>query len=330
MDGTQQTDNAQATLWNGLAGGAWVAWQESLDQIVTPFEDVLVDAVSLGPGGRVLDVGCGTGSTTLAVARLLGAKGRGIGIDIADAMIAAARSRAAREGMPARCICANAQAHTFEPASFDMIMSRFGVMCFDDALRAVANLRRAATDNAELRFVAWRSAAEHPCMTTAKRAAAPLLPNLPAHPPDAPGQFAFAHGYRVYTILEESSWAEIDIRRIDGACALPEKALVPSLTRLGPVGRILQETDDRTRAHVIATVRAAFDPSVHGAEVQCTAACWMVSAQARSAEDAVRKSGHIEDWLREAGFEHVRTQTRMSKPVAVGAVLASVSACGLT
>lgn len=175
MDGTHQTDNEQAPLWNGLAGCAWVAWQESLDQRLQPFEDLLVDVVALGLGGRVLDDGGGTGRTTLAVARLRGAKGRGIGIDIADAMIAAAR-----EGTPARCICANAQAQAFEPASFDRIMSRFGVMVFDDALRAFANLRRAAMDTAELRFVAWRSAAEHPCMTTAERAAAPLLPNLPA------------------------------------------------------------------------------------------------------------------------------------------------------
>ena len=156
------------------------------------------------PGSRVLDVGCGTGSTTLAVARRLGAKGRCIGIDISEPMIAAARARAEREGTPASFIRADAQTHAFEPASFDMIISRFGVMFFDDSVRAFANLRRAARDDAELRFIAWRSAAENPFMTTAERAAAPLLPNLPARRPDAPGQFAFADRRRVYSILEES------------------------------------------------------------------------------------------------------------------------------
>jgi ubiquinone/menaquinone biosynthesis C-methylase UbiE len=291
MDTAQQNDNQQATLWNGLAGRAWVEMQEPLDKILKPFEDLLVEAVSRGPGGRVLDVGCGTGSTTLALARLLGAKGRSIGIDISDAMIAAARSRAERESTPASFICADAQAHAFEPASFDAIISRFGVMFFDDPIRAFANLRRAATDNAELRFVAWRSAAENPFMTTAERAAAPLLPNLPARQPDAPGQFAFANDRRVYTILEESGWAGIDIRPIDVACTLPEKELVPYMTRLGPVGRVLQQTDDRTRAQVIKTVRAAVDPYVRGAEVRFTAACWMVTAQARSASAAPKIRG---------------------------------------
>jgi hypothetical protein len=98
-----------------------------------------------------------------------------------------------------------------------------------------------------------------------------------------PGQFAFANGDRVHNILKESGWADINIRPIDVACTLPENELIPYPTRLGPVGRILQETDDRTRTHVIQTVRAAFDSYVHGAEVRFTAACWMVKAQARSA-----------------------------------------------
>jgi hypothetical protein len=80
-----------------------------------------------------------------------------------------------------------------------------------------------------------RSAAEDPFLTTAESAAAPLLPNVPAREPDAPGQSAFANDRRVYTTLEGSGWAEIDIRPIDVACTLPEKELVRYLTRLSPV-----------------------------------------------------------------------------------------------
>ena len=115
-------------------------------------------------------------------------------------------------------------------------------------------------------------------MTTAERAAAPLLPNLPARRPDAPGQFAFADRDRVARILEESGWAEIDIRPIDVPCTLPEKVLARYVTRLGPVGRILQEADEETRKRVIDAVRAAFDPYVEGAEVRFTAACWQIAA----------------------------------------------------
>lgn len=228
----------------------------------------------------MLDVGCGTGSTTLAIARRLGAKARCTGIDISEPMIAAARERAEREGSPTRFIRADAQVHDFEPAGFDTIVSRFGVMFFDDFVRAFANLRRAASSGAELRFIAWRSPEENPFMTTAERAAAPLLPNLAARRPDAPGQFAFADRRRVSTLLEESGWAGIDIQPIDVACVLPERELVRYLTWMGPVGALLQKADDLTRTKVLETLRPAFEPFVHGAEVRFTAACWWVGARA--------------------------------------------------
>lgn len=280
MDASRPAENEQTALWNGPAGQAWVEAQALLDQILKPFEALLLDAVSDGAGGRVLDVGCGTGGTTLAFARRLGAHGRCVGIDISAPMLAAARARAEREGASASFIRADAEIHDFEPASFDVIISRFGVMFFGDPVRAFANLRRAARDDAGLRFVAWRGAAENPFMTTAERAAAPFLPNIPARRPGAPGQFAFADQHRVRRILDESGWAGAEIRPIDVACTLPETALVGYLTRFGPLGLILHEADAPTRARVIDTVRTAFDPYVHGTEVRFTAACWMVCARA--------------------------------------------------
>ena len=280
MDVTQQPGSGQTKLWNGAAGRAWVETQELLDRIFTPVEDLLVQAVSAASPASVLDVGCGTGSTTLGVARHIGVTGGVIGIDISAPMIAAAQSRAERAGLPARFICANAEEHPFEPASVEMIISRFGVMFFEDSVRAFANLRRAARGDAELTLVVWRSAAENPFMTTAERVAAPLLPSLPARRPDGPGQFAFGNAQRVHTILEESGWAGIAIRPIDIDCSLPEVELVRYLSRLGPVGLALQDADDWTRAKVIDAIRPAFDPYVHESAVRFTAACWVVSARA--------------------------------------------------
>jgi SAM-dependent methyltransferase len=216
-----------------------------------------------------------------------------VGVDISDPLIAAARVRAEREGTPASFIHADAQGHAFEPASFDAIISRFGLMFFDNPVLAFANLRRAARDGAELRFIAWRSAAENPFMTTAERAAAPLLPNMPARQPGAPGQFSLADRHRVSAILEQSGWADIDIRPIDVACTLPEKELVGYFTRLGPVGLVLQDADERTRTQVIATVRTAFDPYVHGTEVRFNAACWMASARAPAASVAPEEAAGV-------------------------------------
>jgi SAM-dependent methyltransferase len=278
--GETPVDGGQTALWNGLAGRGWVEMQALTDQLYQPFEDLLVDAVAAVSRGAVLDVGCGTGGTTIAAARRLGRDSRCTGVDISEPMIAAARARVERDGTRAQFVRADAQVHPFDPASVDTIMSRFGVMFFDDPVGAFANLRQAATDDAALRCIAWRKVEENPFMTTAERAAAPVLPNLPPRRLDAPGQFAFADDRHVHRILEDAGWADVETRPIDVECTLPEKDLVAYLTRLGPVGLILQEADEQTRARVVEAVRPAFDPYVHGADVRFTAACWMVEARA--------------------------------------------------
>jgi SAM-dependent methyltransferase len=274
-----QIRDEQAKLWNGSAGCAWVEAQTLLDRILQPFEDLLVAAVCASGARRVLDVGCGTGSTTRGIARLLDANRACVGVDISEQMIATARMLAEQEGVPAKFICADAQTHAFERASFDMIVSRFGVMFFADPVRAFANLRDAASKDATLCFIAWRSPAENRFMTTVERAAAHLLPNLPARRADAPGQFGFADARRVQSILAESGWTDIDIQPIDIECTLPESELSRYGARLGPVGVALQEVDPRTRDEVVAVVRTAFEPYVRGDDVSFTASCWRVDAQ---------------------------------------------------
>jgi ubiquinone/menaquinone biosynthesis C-methylase UbiE len=284
MDAMQQKAIEQMRLWNGPAGRAWVETQDILDEMFKQFERPLCEAVPAGSNLRVLDVGCGTGGLTVAVARKLGQGGRVVGIDISAPMIGAALARAEREGTSASFICADAQHHKFDPASFDTIISRLGVMFFEDLVAAFANLRRAAAEGAGLAVVAWRGAAENPFMTAAERAAAPLLPNMPARPSGGPGQFAFADKDRVRTILLESGWTEIDIRPVDIPCRFPASELARYVGWLGPVGTILQDADRGLRERVVDAVRPAFAPYVEADAIRFTAACWMI--QARASTDA--------------------------------------------
>jgi SAM-dependent methyltransferase len=280
MDIAQPTDHPQARLWNGPSGHAWVDTQAVLDGMFQPFEDLLTAYTRASGARRVLDVGCGTGSTTLAIARVLGAGGRSTGVDVSAPMILRAEQRARDTGTAAHFVCADAELFPFASARFELLVSRFGVMFFADPVRAFANLRRAARPGARFHAFAWRSVAENPFMTTAERAAAPLLPTLSTRAPDAPGQFAFADPLRIRHILHASGWTGIDIQPLDVDCTLPEPALLPYLSRMGPVGLLLQETDDVKRAQIIATVRAAFGSYVRDGQVRFTAACWQIDARA--------------------------------------------------
>lgn len=292
MTETHHPNHEQAALWNDASGRVWAQMQEVLDRMLAPFEEILVERAFPGEGGRVLDVGCGAGATTLAMARRLGPRGLCLGVDISAPLVAAAEARAAAEAMAsAAFVRADAQTHAFTPDDVDAVISRFGVMFFDDPVAAFANLRRAARRHAALTFVAWRGPAENPFMTAAARAAAPLLPGLRAPDPGAPGQFAFADGERVRRILEESGWADVDVSPIDVASSVAEQDLLAYATKLGPVGLALRDADEPTRARTMEALRAGFEPFVHDGAAHLTAACWLVRARAAPLSHAERARG---------------------------------------
>lgn len=272
------TAHEQAQLWNGSSGRAWVEAQGVMDHMLKPFEDLLVTWTRERANARVLDIGCGTGATTVAVERPQIAS-EVVGIDISEPMLAAARERALREKSRATFICADVETHAFAPQSFDTLISRFGVMFFPDPIKAFRQLRGASSSGAEMKLVAWRGPTDNPFMTTAERAAAPALALAPRKP-DGPGQFAFADPARVRHILESSGWSHIDIQSIDVTCSLPENQLMMYASKLGPVGKALGELEPAQRSDILATIRRAFEPFVHGDEVRFVAACWLVGARA--------------------------------------------------
>lgn len=277
----EETDGKdQAGLWNGGAGSAWVSEQGAIDAMFRPVKEVLLASCPADGVARALDVGCGTGGTTLALARRLGPHARCLGVDVSAPMIAAARGRAAAEGVAADFVQADAQCHPFEPASADLLVSRFGVMFFDDPAAAFAHLRRAMRPGGQLRFVAWRGPAENPFMTAAEEAARPLLPDLPPRLRDEAGQFGFARAGRVAAILEKAGWEAPRCEPVDIVCSFPAAALDGYLARMGPVGRALEGAGQALRQAVLARVRPAFAPYVEREAVRFTAACWLVSAGA--------------------------------------------------
>lgn len=282
----QDTRSEQALLWNGSAGQAWADLQKLLDRMYQAFEPRMAAAVRK-TDRQVLDVGCGAGATTLALARRLGARGGCLGVDISRPLIALARERAARAapgeaGQTAHAdfVCADAGCHPFAPHSVDLVVSRFGVMFFDDPVAAFANLRRATRPGGRLDAIVWRGPDANPFMTAAERAAQGLLPALPARDLDAPGQFAFARRERIDSILAGSGWQCADIEAVDVGCSFPAHALPRYLGRMGPVGRLLEGMEEPARATLMPTLCKAFDPWLRGDELRFVAACWRVRATA--------------------------------------------------
>jgi SAM-dependent methyltransferase len=276
-----QVNQDQATMWNEKSGPVWVEMQSTLDAMLAPFGTLLIEHGVRDDARSVLDIGCGAGWTTFAAARRVGPKGTCVGADISAPLLELANQRARAEGLNnVSFVRADAQTHAFEPNRFDAVISRFGVMFFDDPVAAFTNIRRAARSDALLTFVSWRSPAENPFMTTAARAAAPYLPSLPTPDPNAPGQFGLADSEKVRRILDTSGWKSIDTRAVDISSSVAKHELLTYVTKLGPVGMALKEVDEQTRARTIAAVQAAFTPFVRDGAARFSSACWLVSARA--------------------------------------------------
>jgi len=271
----------QIEYWNGGAAQTWVAQQDLLDRQLDPLGRAALRALGPRAGEQILDVGCGSGQTTLQLAEAVGSAGRVEEIDVSSPLLASARRRTSDPRVS--FLRADAQTHAFDQ-SFDGIYSRFGVMFFADPVAAFANLRGALKSGGRISFVCWRREAENPMMTVPMAAAVKHLPPLPPQTadPTAPGPFAFADAARLGRILQAAGFGHIvvdphdePIGGNDGAGTL-ELAL-----QIGPLGRLLREHPEH-RATVIDAVRAAIEPFLVRGIARFPSATWIVSATRES------------------------------------------------
>jgi SAM-dependent methyltransferase len=235
----------------------------------------------IAPGERVIDVGCGGGATTLAIAAQVGAAGGVIGVDVSAPMIARARKRAAASSA-ATFVLADAGSHGFSSGWANLLFSRFGVMFFADPVVSFANLRKGPACGGRAVFACWREARRNPWQTIALKAACKHVPRLPDVGPEDPGPFSFADEARVRRILGEAGFANIALTAVDleldVAAGQGLEAALAAVQQIGAASRALDGQLEALRAAVVAEIRAALAPHQRGLSVPLGAAIWIVEA----------------------------------------------------
>jgi len=266
--------------WNASTGAAWVAGQERMDRQLAPLGALARDRLALAVGERVLDVGCGCGATSLELADAVGPTGTVVGLDVSAPMLERARTRAGeRPGVS--FVVADAQTFVFEPASFDAVCSRFGVMFFDDPVAAFANLARAVRPGGRLAFVCWQAASRNAALGEVARVIADLVTLPPPPPPGSPGMFAFAEPGHVREILAAAGWGDVavDGHDVEMFLAADVDEAVAAAQQVGVTADLLAAAPQDVRAAALGRLRAFYRERVGEHGIRAPAAVWVVSAR---------------------------------------------------
>lgn len=273
----------QIAYWNGPGGQRWANRQQTQDILLAPVADLVIDRARIKAGECAIDVGCGSGAVSIAVAEKIGSSGRVLAIDVSSPMLARARQIAPQD-LPVDFVLADATVYRFEPASFDLLVSRFGVMFFAEPARSFANLRKALKPTARLAFACWREPRENPFFMAPLQAVYKHAPKLPQSGPEDPGPFSFASEQRVKRILNEACFSGIRMEAcdltLDLAIGRGIDVAVQSALEIGPAARALAEQPPDVVAAATQSVREALTSFVRGESVLLPAAIWIVTANA--------------------------------------------------
>jgi SAM-dependent methyltransferase len=273
----------QRDYWSGKAGQEWAAYAQRIDVMLAPIAETALAAADLQPGQRVLDIGCGSGATSLEIARRVGTTGAVVGVDLSPQLLQVARERAHEAGIAAEFVEADAAAATFAER-FDRAFSRFGVMFFEAPSAAFTHIRGAMKPSGKLAFVCWAPMPENLFATVPIAAIEPMLKaSLPAPDPDAPGPYAFADSNKVRRILGEAQWRDVAISRWDGEINVGGggtlEEIAAFLLRIGPCSRAIADQGlDAEEAK--RRLMDALTPHYRDGAVMFPAACWIVTATA--------------------------------------------------
>jgi ubiquinone/menaquinone biosynthesis C-methylase UbiE len=225
MTSAEQTGpNAdQAVYWASRTGKNWVDQQEALDHLFTNITQELLEASMLQPGERVLDLGCGSGATTLDIGSRITPGGSVLGLDISSILLNRARQRAkVTAATNVKFREADAQTHNFEPGSFDLLISRFGCMFFSDPVAAFANMRLGLRSSGRVCLATWAPLTNNPWFTVGRDAAIRRLGQPPPAEPRAPGPFAFADQDYVLGILKDAGFIQTSAEELTVDLVAPD------------------------------------------------------------------------------------------------------------
>lgn len=279
---TTIANTEMAAAWDGVEGDEWTEHADRYDATGRWIEARFEADVEIAPSEVVLDIGCGTGKATRDAARRAHA-GTVLGVDLSSRMLEEARRRSAVEDLTnVEFVQADAQVHPFEPGRYDLAISVFGAMFFNDPTAAFSNIATALRSGGRLASLSWQPFERNEWLTVLLDTLAAGR-QLPTPPSGMPGPFGLAEREAVTTILRDAGFVDVELTALDEPMWLghdPADAW-QFVSGLGIVRGLSGSLDADLRAAVLARLRRTLDDHVTDDGVVMGSAAWLATARRR-------------------------------------------------
>jgi ubiquinone/menaquinone biosynthesis C-methylase UbiE len=273
----------QVEAWNGGESVHFVDHADRYDRQLAPFTEVLLEQVRLNQRRSLLDVGCGCGALTLATS---GIALSSVGVDISVPLTEVASERARKARIDnVEFVVADAQTHAFVPGTFDLVISQFGLMFFDDPVGAFSNLRRSLAPDGRLAFVTWRGLSANEWLTVvadevSNRAAIPEFGGLA----NGPGMFALKDQDETRALLVAAGFTDVAFEPLAPTILIGGGGTVDQsidfLLGMGMVRGLVGLAGTEAHDEVVEAVRSSLTERYEpGVGLRFGAAAWLVTAR---------------------------------------------------
>ncbi len=275
----QIVNTEQAEAWDGHEGDVWTDHADRYEHAGWRIWNHFADAQLIGVTDDVVDIGCGTGHSTRAAARIA-ASGHVLGLDLSKRMLGHARERSEAEGLKnIEFVQADAQVYLFTPSSFDIALSSFGAMFFSDPAAAFSNMATGLRDSGRLALLAWRTLPENEWLMGLRGALAAGR-DLPMPPPDAPTPFSLADPDRVRMMLESAGYTGVELTAVDEPMdfGVDVDDAYTWVKTMGIVEGLSHGLDEAQLAQADANIRQLLVENETPDGVQLNTAAWLITA----------------------------------------------------
>ena len=270
----------QLAAWDGPDGEHWTEQAEHYERTTAPYRTRLLAAGLVEAGDSVVDVGCGTGSLTRAVARLA-PDGSALGLDLSSRMLQHARDLTAAEGIRnASYEQADAEVRPFAPGSVDVVVSSFGAMFFGDPVRAFGNLVGALRPGGRCGLLAWRELSDNEWVAALREALAAGR-MLPVPTPGSQGPFGLADADRARELLAGAGLVDVDLQRLDEPMYYGDDAeqAYGFVSGMGFTRGLMADLDQASRVAALEKLRATLEAAETDQGVLFGSSAWLITAR---------------------------------------------------